>query len=64
MHSMRSALELDLIMPTNRSDPGGLLSHASWAATARCESSRGTGIRESQAYVILPVFTLRSAHGD
>ena len=27
-------------------------------------SSRGTGIRGIQAYVILPVFTLRSAHGD
>jgi hypothetical protein len=27
-------------------------------------SPRGTGIRGIQAYVILPVFTLRSAHGD
>ena len=42
----------------------------SWAATARRENSgwqsspRGTGIRGIQAPVILPVFTLRSAHGD
>ena len=59
-------------MPGSRFPRGGEVPsyHLSWAATARRESSRladsprGTGIRGMQAYVILPVFTLRSTHGD